>query len=181
MARFRADQLTVRQRHLAGRNVGLAYHVRNQFSLFPDQDGLLGECMAALVKAARCYDPRRGIRFSTYAVVSIRRRVYWLWERSQRRAGLAHFRALPPSDEMMPAAPDEPDPFAAEDVRQLLRRLSARERQVIRLRFGLGRGRRPMLLAEIGAVVGLGSERVRQIERRALKRMRRALEPAGCR
>ena len=54
---------------------------------------------------------------------------------------------------------------------QLLNDLSQREATVIRLRFGLGDDT-PHTLAEIGADLQLSRERVRQIESRALRKLR---------
>lgn len=72
----------------------------------------------------------------------------------------------------------ERDPFEAvareelaELVRQSLRRLPARYREVLRMRFGL-EGRRPRTLEDIGRKLGISRERVRQIEMRALDILR---------
>jgi RNA polymerase primary sigma factor len=53
----------------------------------------------------------------------------------------------------------------------LLARLSERERRVVELRHGLG-GLHPRTLAEVGGQLRLSRERVRQIERDALARLR---------
>jgi RNA polymerase primary sigma factor len=50
--------------------------------------------------------------------------------------------------------------------------LSPRERQVLRLRYGLGDGAREHTLGEIADVLGVTSERVRQIESAALSKLR---------
>lgn len=50
--------------------------------------------------------------------------------------------------------------------------LGTREREVLQRRFGLG-GERPQTLEEIGTRMNLSRERIRQIEREALDRMRR--------
>jgi RNA polymerase sigma factor (sigma-70 family) len=59
-----------------------------------------------------------------------------------------------------------------EEVRVLVRQLSEREQQVIVARYGLD-GAKRMTLREIGEHIGLSRERVRQIERRALRKLRR--------
>lgn len=54
----------------------------------------------------------------------------------------------------------------------LLNLIDEREATILRLRYGLGaEGGTPMTLKEIGKVVGLTRERVRQIERDALKKL----------
>ena len=58
-----------------------------------------------------------------------------------------------------------------EQVDRVLRHLQDRERRVLELRFGLFDGR-PRTLEEIGGELNLTRERIRQIERKALGRLR---------
>ena len=58
-----------------------------------------------------------------------------------------------------------------EQVDIVLGNLADRERRVLELRFGLADGR-PRTLEEIGGELGLTRERIRQIERKALGRLR---------
>jgi RNA polymerase primary sigma factor len=58
-----------------------------------------------------------------------------------------------------------------EKVEEVLGTLSPREARVLRLRFGLS-GERAYTLEEVGEKFGLTRERIRQIEGRALRRLR---------
>src|SRR4028118_2372884 len=58
------------------------------------------------------------------------------------------------------------------DVSAALDTLSARERLVLQLRFGLGQGHQHTL-AEVGEQLQISRERVRQIENEALQKLRR--------
>jgi RNA polymerase primary sigma factor len=58
-----------------------------------------------------------------------------------------------------------------EGTRELLATLTAREAQVLRMRFGLDGGTE-RTLAEIGASFDLTRERIRQIETQALRKLR---------
>ena len=59
-----------------------------------------------------------------------------------------------------------------EEVKELLETLGDRERQVICLRYGLG-DEKTHTLEEIGEILGVTRERVRQIEARALEKLRK--------
>ena len=61
------------------------------------------------------------------------------------------------------------------EVRSLLSTLSDKERDIIELRYGLS-GEKPMSLKEIGERYSLTKERIRQIEKRALEKLRAASE-----
>ncbi|MVU77080.1 sigma-70 family RNA polymerase sigma factor [Nocardia sp. ET3-3] len=58
------------------------------------------------------------------------------------------------------------------DVRSVLATLDEREQQVIRLRYGLDDGQ-PRTLDQIGKLFGLSRERVRQIEREVMSKLRK--------
>ncbi|MDQ1702631.1 MAG: polymerase primary sigma factor, partial [Frankiaceae bacterium] len=58
-----------------------------------------------------------------------------------------------------------------DQLRSALKSLESRESQVIAMRFGLDDGK-PRTLNEIGTMFGLSRERIRQIEREAMAKLR---------
>jgi RNA polymerase primary sigma factor len=60
-----------------------------------------------------------------------------------------------------------------EQIRAMVAELDEKEREVIRMRFGLD-GEEPLTLQEIGESLGLSRERIRQIESRAKEKLRRS-------
>lgn len=60
--------------------------------------------------------------------------------------------------------------LAGEQLRSLLSRLTDREREVVRARFGFDT--EPQRLVDIGEQLGVSAERIRQIEERALSKLR---------
>ncbi|MHC1693264.1 MAG: RNA polymerase sigma factor RpoD/SigA [Sphaerochaetaceae bacterium] len=57
------------------------------------------------------------------------------------------------------------------DINEALDFLSAKEREIVEMRFGLN-GASPMSLKEIGELYNLTKERIRQIEKKAIERMK---------
>jgi len=69
-------------------------------------------------------------------------------------------------------APDEViiEQTLREDINTILKTLSEKESEILQYRFGLN-GKRPMSLKEIGDKYKLTKERIRQIEKKAIKRL----------
>ena len=67
-----------------------------------------------------------------------------------------------------------------DEVARLLAPLDEREREILRLRFGLDRGE-PRTLEEVGAHFHLTRERIRQIEARAMSKLRHPSSDTGAR
>jgi RNA polymerase primary sigma factor len=79
-------------------------------------------------------------------------------------------------------AVDPADEVDRHELRGVLSRavetLEPREREILEHRFGLA-GDEPLTLQQIGERLGLSRERVRQLETRALERLRERVEPLG--
>ena len=59
-------------------------------------------------------------------------------------------------------------------VNRILESLDDREQKIIISRFGLDYSQEPQTLKEVGAMLGVTKERIRQIEARALSKLRAA-------
>jgi RNA polymerase primary sigma factor len=174
-------------------NLGLVRYVARSYSgSGVEFDELVQEGTVGLVKAVDRFDPARGRKLSTYAVWWIRSAMLEAIRRSktiriparakQRPAVMMSLDA-PVAEDGAPLGEllaDEraPDPSAAavtadeyQALLSLLELLPARHREVIRRRYGLG-GTREQTHQEIGAWLGVGENRSRQIEREALHRLR---------
>ena len=82
-------------------------------------------------------------------------------------------------------AADSPFEMAASsllpaEIHRLLNPLDEREREILRLRFGLDRGE-PRTLEEVGEHFHLTRERIRQIEARAMSKLRHPSSDTGAR
>lgn len=80
---------------------------------------------------------------------------------------------------------DETDPekivlsqIEHEELALMLESLSDREKLIIKLRYGFDDGE-PRTLAETGRIIHVSRERVRQLEMRALKKLKHVVDPRG--
>jgi RNA polymerase primary sigma factor len=76
-----------------------------------------------------------------------------------------------PDDEALATADAAAYLLLKEQLEDVLETLTPREEKVLRLRFGLDDGR-PRTLEEVGQVFGVTRERIRQIEAKALRKLR---------
>lgn len=154
-------------------NMGLAYQQANRLAIYDpavDIDDKVQTAAMALCRAVRGYDKHRGAKFSTYASVAIRRGLVDLYRISKRR--VQHFRQWSEHDgELAEAEELEPATAINEELAALLAILTETERAVIGQRFGIGAKQRT--LRQIAARMHVTHERVRQIEKKAIAKLRR--------
>ena len=132
--------------------------------------------------ALQGYDPSRGTRFSTYAVVAIKRAVWHAVAEDRPIVGLARPDLPTDQDQALALVDDRPDvaerlqrrEVQAELVR-LLGTLPPRLRLVIVAHYGLGEGLGeglgglpPQTFAEIGRTLGVTRQRVQHLHVEAL-------------
>ncbi len=138
-------------------------------------DELLSEAAMALLRAVEKFDPDRGFRFSTYATPAVRRQLERFILKDHRDRHLmvrtAHLDALPAAGGPT-RADDRRRQAAVTEMTGMLQRLDAREQAILQARFGLEPGSDPQSLQEVASRLGVCRERVRQLEARALERLR---------
>ena len=132
----------------------------------------------SLIRAIEKFDFSRGFKFSTYST--------WAIMKNYARSIPAEHNLLDRyrtgTDELFLSSPDQrSDQFEQERVNhrqheaivQILDRLDERERNIIMFRFGLNQNTEPQTLEQLGGRFGVTKERIRQLEARALTKLRK--------
>ncbi|MBQ2210821.1 MAG: sigma-70 family RNA polymerase sigma factor [Prevotella sp.] len=172
---------------LITKNMGYVVTLARQYkSDILSTDDLVNEGVIGLVKAAEKYDASRGKPFVTYAAPYIRKSIETAISRLETSTNVRS------TDESLPVgsrnnytllnvledkSAEKADIVVEENTlsEDLLRyrdTLNEREQRVINLYYGIGYERQTM--AEIGEVLGLKRERVRQIRNTALRKLHKA-------
>lgn len=140
-------------------------------------DDLLSDGIVALMRAVDKFDYDRGFRFSTYATQVVRRNAYRMVVQKQRErtkiVGNLQDNGLDISDEDRAPTIDEHKWYELRSrLALLMDNLDRREKLIIRARFSLGGHRTVQTLQRLADKLGVSKERVRQLEKRALEKLR---------
>ncbi len=148
-------------------------HIRPNQDLFE----LVSDGNVSLMRAVDKFDYTRGFKFSTYASWAVIRN----FARTIPEQHLHHERYQTGWEEVLetaplPAAPDgvESDQLAAmrSTLERMLDCLDLRERTILRQRYGLEGRHGAQTLEQIGQRLGVSKERIRQLEVRAIAKLR---------
>jgi RNA polymerase primary sigma factor len=145
-------------------------------------DELVSEGNVALMRAVEKFNFALGNRFSTYATYAIQRHFYRLSHRGRQQRK----RFVTDDEALRSRAANEPDGRyrSAEQIDMLkslfagfLSELEPRERRIVVARFGFD-GKSPRTFRELGSQMGVCKERIRQIQSRAMEKIKEMAEGA---
>lgn len=152
-------------------------HMKPNVSFFE----MVSDGNMSLIRAIEKFDFTRGFKFSTYASWAIMKN----YARSipAEHTQLDRFRTG--NEEIFSQSTDPRSAGLSDELinhRQhealmgILSQLSTREREIIVSRYGLSEGAAPQTLEQVGTKLGVTKERIRQLEARALEKLRKIAE-----
>ncbi len=175
---------------LIERNLRLVAHImKKYYAQTSDQEDLISIGTIGLIKGISTFDASKGARLATYAARCVENEIL-MYFRSQKKSA----QDVSLSDYIETGADGAPlalmdvvsedvdllEQIAGREQAQLLHRavaerLTPQERQIVTLRYGLD-GRAPLRQREAAQLTGISRSYVSRIEKRALEKLRRAME-----
>ncbi len=175
---------------LIERNLRLVAHImKKYYAQGSDQEDLISIGTIGLIKGITTFDLSKGARLATYAARCVENEIL-MYFRSQRKSAqdvslsdLIETGSDGTALSLMDVVSDDADlleqicsrEMTAHVAQAVERCLTPQERQVIALRYGLGTGK-PQRQREVAELCGISRSYVSRIEKRALEKLRRALE-----
>jgi RNA polymerase sigma factor (sigma-70 family) len=151
-----------------------------------DFNEMISEGNMALLRSVNKFDCGRGFKFSTYACRAILKSFSRVAMRTSRYRGTfpVEFDPAIEKSDHIDRKREDVEANCVDDLKAILSKntadLTEVEKTVIRQRFALDRDGAelpvPKTLEQVGQVIGVTKERVRQIQNKALKKIREALE-----
>ena len=175
---------------LIERNLRLVAHImKKYYAMESDQEDLISIGTIGLIKGITTFDASKGARLATYAARCVENEILMHF-RSQKKSAqdvsLSDFIETGADGaplERMDVVSDDCDLLeqvaTRESVRQLRRAvddvLTEQEKEVVTLRYGLD-GSPPLRQREVAEKTGISRSYVSRVEKRALEKLRAALE-----
>ncbi|MBR7122740.1 MAG: RNA polymerase sporulation sigma factor SigK [Oscillospiraceae bacterium] len=175
---------------LIERNLRLVAHIlKKYYAQTADQEDLISIGTIGLIKGVTTFDNSKGARLATYAARCVENEIL-MYFRSQKKSGqdvsLSDYIETGTDGgalELMDVVSDDEDLMERISNRELMKKLCAavdtvltdQERQVIVARYGLGTGV-PLRQREVAQLTGISRSYVSRIEKRALAKLKQALE-----
>lgn len=172
---------------IAGVNMPLVLAMAKRTRLASlDYNELVSEGNFALLRSIDKFDCSRGFKFSTYACRAILKSFSRVAMKAARYRGQfpTEFDPFLEKSDYHDRKRDDTASLCVQEIRDILSEnraaLNEMEQTVIRERFALTSGQdgsiRPKTLEQVGQLIGVTKERVRQIQNKALKKIRMTLE-----
>lgn len=169
--------------HLVNANIGLIHEMRRSIGAQrTDEDDLQSAGYWSLYQAVLSFDPWKGYRFSTYACNAILRGYSYVWKKQTSNERIINQYIKRNRKALAEVSPPADDGAVSSTLRARLHEalgvdseiLTPAERLILERRF-LHSERRGDTLASIGRDIHRSKERVRQMQNRALTKLRDAL------
>lgn len=175
---------------LVERNLRLVAHImKKYYSQTADQEDLISIGTIGLMKGISTFDSSKGARLATYAARCVENEIL-MYFRSQKKSAqdvsLSDYIETGADGaplEIMDVVSEDTDLLeqignkeAVQQLRLAVQRvLTPQEQEIICLRYGLN-GKNPCRQREVAARTGISRSYVSRIEKKALQKLRRALE-----
>ena len=176
---------------LIERNLRLVAHImKKYYSQVSDQEDLISIGTIGLIKGISTFDAGKGARLATYAARCAENEIL-MYFRSMRKSAqdvsLSDYIETGSDGaalSLMDVVAEDMDLLERVSTREQIRQLrtavdtalTEQERQVVQLRYGLTGGA-PMRQREVAQITGISRSYISRIEKRALQKLRRAMEP----
>ena len=178
---------------LIERNLRLVAHImKKYYANTSDQEDLISIGTIGLIKGITTFDVDKGARLATYAARCVENEILMYFraqKKSSQDVSLSDYietGADGAALSLMDVVGEETDMLETITNRERLQQvrqavadtLSDQERQVVMMRYGLG-GLKPCRQREVAQMLGISRSYVSRIEKRALQKLRKALEDGG--
>ena len=189
LAAMKAGDKSARDK-LVEHNLRLVAHVvKKYYAAREDQDDLISIGTIGLIKAVSSFDPDKGARLSTFAARCIENEILMYFRTLKKQQGEISLSDPIDTDkegntlslmDVIAMEDTMSDDLDAKESGQRLRRainrfLTDQEASILVLRYGLD-GKEPRPQREIAGLCGISRSYVSRIEKRAVEKLRAALE-----